>query len=83
MAGTVAVALTSLGLFAWSRADGEPALQVFVALIGAVSVSCTYMLWWHRRGALWRKALWTLILLVPASGHLYFLAAYRVRDDEL
>jgi hypothetical protein len=83
LVGVGIVLAASIGLFAFSVADGSVALQVFTTLVGVVSVSCTYVVWWRRSLPLWHKAIWTLVLMIPASGHLYFFAFDRVRSRSL
>ena len=51
-------------------------------VLGTVSLAFVANLWVRGRGGIGKKATWSLILLVPALGPLYYLAMYDAPGEQ-
>ena len=51
-------------------------------VLGTVSLVMVANLWIRGRGSRSKKALWSLVLFVPALGPLFYLAQYSAPDEQ-
>ena len=51
-------------------------------VLGAVSLAMVANLWVRGRGTPTKKALWSLVLFVPALGPLFYLAQYSAPGEQ-